>query len=132
MKLHPVTDVIRDKSVVLIDDSLVRGTTARSLVRLLKRAGAREVHLRLCSPELRWPCFFGIDIPTRDELISNRKDPDEIATYIDADTVRFLDINRLQRVLSKPESFCYACFSGSYPLAVPLTEQERKRQPRDP
>ncbi|MFP4510974.1 MAG: amidophosphoribosyltransferase [Spirochaetota bacterium] len=131
MKLHPVMDVISGKSVMLIDDSLVRGTTARSLVKLLKRAGAKEVHLRLCSPELRWPCFFGIDIPTRDELISNKKSPEEIAEYIGADSVCFLDIAHLKGVLSEPNDFCYACFSGSYPLAVPLTEHERKRQPRD-
>lgn len=131
MKLHPVTDVIAGKSVMLIDDSLVRGTTARSLVKLLKRAGAREVHLRLCAPELRWPCFFGIDIPTRDELISNKKSPEEIAEYIGADSVRFLDLAHLKTVLSKADEFCYACFSGSYPLAVPLTEEERRRQPRD-
>lgn len=131
MKLHPVDDVIRDKRIILVDDSLVRGTTARSLVRLLYRAGAREVHLRLSSPELRWPCFFGIDIPTRKELISNRLDPEEIADYIGADSVRFLEIERLRGMLDRPDRYCYACFTGAYPINVPLTPEERMPQPRD-
>lgn len=131
MKLHPVRDVISDKRIILVDDSLVRGTTARSLVRLLYRAGAREVHLRLSSPELRWPCFFGIDIPTRKELISNSLDPDGVAHYVGADSVRFLDIQRLRSVLPAPSSFCFACFSGNYPLEVPLSDEERMPQPRD-
>ncbi len=131
MKLHPVRSVIAGKRVVLVDDSLVRGTTARSLVLLLKDAGAEEVHLRLSSPELRWPCFFGIDIPTRSELISNTLDPNAIAEHIGADSVRFLSISGLRNCLDHPERFCYACFSGEYPLAVPLTEQEQQPQPRD-
>lgn len=100
-------------------------------MRLLFRAGAREVHLRLSSPELRWPCFFGIDIPTRKELISNRLSPDEIADYVGADSVRFLQMELLKQVLSSPENFCFACFTGDYPLDVPLTEEERAPQPRD-
>ena len=87
MKLHPVREAIAGKRVTVIDDSLVRGTTSRQMVKLLRDAGAREVHLRLSSPPLRYPCFFGIDIPTREELISNRLDPDGIAREIGADTV---------------------------------------------
>ncbi len=118
-KLHPVKEAIRGKSVIIIDDSLVRGTTSRILVRLLKDAGAREVHLRLCAPELRWPCYFGIDIPTRGELISNSLDSDGIARHIGADSVRFLPIEELRACLEDPDDFCYACFSGDYPLPVP-------------
>lgn len=120
MKLHPVKHVIEGRSVILVDDSLVRGTTARSLVRLVREAGAREVHLRLCSPEIRWPCFFGIDIPTRGELISNHLTNEQIAEYIDADSVRFLSIESLRGCLENHKDFCYACFSGSYPVKVPL------------
>ena len=120
MKLHPIRDIIRGKRVVLVDDSLVRGTTSRILVSLIKEAGATEVHLRLCAPEIRWPCFFGIDIPTREELISNTMTPDEIAGAIGADSVRFLSIEQLKRCLGEPTRFCFSCFTGRYPVAVPL------------
>jgi amidophosphoribosyltransferase len=115
MKLHPVTSAIRNKRVILLDDSLVRGTTSKILVKLLKEAGAKEVHLRLSSPEITCPCFYGIDIPTREELISNRKTPDEIAAYIGADSVRFLPIEKLKDCVQIPQNYCYACFSGEYP-----------------
>ena len=124
MKLHPIRNVISGKRVVLVDDSLVRGTTARILVALMKEAGAAEVHLRLSSPEIRWPCFFGIDIPTREELISNHMDAAEIARAIGADSVRFLSIEQLQRCLTHPSDYCFACFSGRYPFAVPLADAQ--------
>jgi amidophosphoribosyltransferase len=129
MKLHPIRDAIEGKRVFLIDDSLVRGTTARLLVKLIREAGAQEIHVRLSSPEIRWPCFFGIDIPTREELISNSKSPDEIAKYIGADSVRFLAVADLETTLAQPRDFCYSCFTGAYCMPVPL---EIKRMPRDP
>ncbi len=119
MKLHPVRSVIQGKRVILIDDSLVRGTTSRTLVKLIKEAGAKEVHLRLTSPELKYPCYFGIDIPTRDELISNSKTPEEIAEYVGADSVIFLPIEKLHGCVESPQDYCYACFSGRYPIEVP-------------
>jgi amidophosphoribosyltransferase len=118
MKLHPVREAIAGKRVTVIDDSLVRGTTARQMVRLLRDAGAREVHLRLSSPPLRFPCYYGIDIPTREELVSNRLDPNAIAREIGADTVRFLPIESLRGCVASPDDFCYACFSGEYPCPV--------------
>jgi amidophosphoribosyltransferase len=118
MKLHPVKPVIQGRKVVLIDDSLVRGTTAKNLVKLVREAGAKEVHLRLSSPELKWPCFFGIDIPTRKELISNRMSPDEIARYIGADSVAFLPLEVLNQCVGESDGFCDACFSGNYPVGV--------------
>ncbi len=118
MKLHPVKSVIEGKRVVLIDDSLVRGTTSRTLVKLIKDAGAREVHLRLTSPELKWPCYFGIDIPTRKELISNSMSPERIAEHIGADSVVFLSIERLKECVGSSAKYCFACFSGEYPIAV--------------
>ncbi|GAB4372708.1 MAG: amidophosphoribosyltransferase [Spirochaetales bacterium] len=122
MKLHPIREVLQGKRVVLVDDSLVRGTTSKILVQMIREAGAREVHLRLSSPELRWPCFFGIDIPTRTELISNHHTPEEIAKLIGADSVRFLEIPNLQGCIENPHSYCYACFNGEYPYPI---EQER-------
>jgi len=118
MKLHPVREAIAGKRVIVVDDSLVRGTTSRQIVRLLREAGAREVHLRLSSPPLRYPCYYGIDIPTREELISNHLDPVGIAKEIDADSVRFLSLEELLRCVQTPEHFCHACFSGRYPVAV--------------
>jgi amidophosphoribosyltransferase len=118
MKLHPVRPVIEGRRVVLIDDSLVRGTTASILVKLIREAGAREVHLRLGSPELKWPCFFGIDIPTRKELISNSRSPDEIAKHTGADSVKFMSLDILRTCVDDDDGFCYACFSGNYPIAV--------------
>jgi len=118
MKLHPVKSVITGKRVILIDDSLVRGTTSRTLVKLIKEAGAKEVHLRLTSPELKHPCYFGIDIPTSAELISNSKSPKEIAEYVGADSVIFLPIEELESCVETPRDYCFACFSGSYPIDV--------------
>jgi amidophosphoribosyltransferase len=126
MKLHPVREAIAGKRVIVVDDSLVRGTTSRQIVKLLREAGAAEVHLRLCSPPLRFPCFYGIDIPTREELISNRLDPEGIAREIEADTVRFLPIEALRESVEKPGDFCYACFSGRYPTPVRDAPVSRK------
>ncbi|MEW5816767.1 MAG: amidophosphoribosyltransferase [Spirochaetota bacterium] len=118
MKLHPVRDAIRGKRIFLIDDSLVRGTTSGILVKLIKDAGAREVHLRLSSPEIQWPCYFGIDIPTRQELVSNSMTPPEIARHIGADSVMFIPLDKLKSCVELPSDYCFACFSGDYPLPV--------------
>ena len=126
MKLHPVRQAIEGRRVTVIDDSLVRGTTSRQMVRLLREAGAREVHLRLSSPPLRFPCFFGIDIPTREELISNRLDPEGIAREIGADSVRFLSLEALRSCVDRPDDFCCACFSGDYPCPVKDAPVHRK------
>ena len=120
MKLHPVREAVAGKRVILIDDSLVRGTTSRILISLMREAGATEVHLRLSAPEIQWPCYFGIDIPTRTELISARMSPDEIARTIGADSVRFLSIQRLSDSLSDGAGYCYACFNGQYPVDIPI------------
>jgi len=116
MKLHPIKKAIAGKKITLIDDSIVRGTTSNILVRLLREAGAKEVHLRLSSPEIKHPCFFGIDIPTKEELISNNMSPQQIAEYIGADTVSFLPLKSLRSCVDTPDDFCYACFNGSYPV----------------
>jgi len=126
MKLHPVREAIEGKRVIVVDDSLVRGTTSRQIVRLLRDAGAREVHLRLSSPPIRHPCFFGIDIPTHDELIANRLDLDGIVRELGADSVRYLPIEVLRECVPNPGDFCYACFSGSYPVPVRDAPVRRK------
>ncbi len=116
MKLHPVKAAVKGKRVILIDDSLVRGTTSRILIALMREAGAAEVHLRLSAPEIKWPCYYGIDIPTREELISNSLDPAGIAAHIGADSVRFLSREHLEACLSEGKEYCYACFTGNYPV----------------
>lgn len=119
MKLHAVEEVVCGKRVAIVDDSLVRGTTSGIIVRLLKEAGAREVHLRLSSPELKWPCYYGIDIPTRDELISNSLDEKGIAERIGADSVRFLPVDATRACLNAPEGeYCCACFDGNHPCPL--------------
>lgn len=97
----------------------------------MKQAVAAEVHLRLSSPEIRWPCFSGIDIPTRQELISNHLTPGEIAETIGANSVRFLSLQLLRESIDAPDNFCYSCFSGRYALPVPPTDQELTAASRD-
>jgi amidophosphoribosyltransferase len=118
MKLHPIREVIKNRRVTLVDDSLVRGTTSKTIVKLLKENGAREVHLRLSAPEIRFPCFFGIDIPTREELISCHMSPGEIAGFVGADSVQFLPLECLKQSVDNPKDYCYACFSGHYPVKI--------------
>ncbi|MBL8967615.1 MAG: amidophosphoribosyltransferase [Spirochaetaceae bacterium] len=126
LKLHAVSEVVAGKRVVMIDDSLVRGTTSRIIVGLLREAGAREVHLRLAAPELKWPCHYGIDIPSREELISNRLDPAGIAREVGADSVRFLPVDRLLAGLDKPSGYCAACFDGNHPFRPDSGGKERR------
>jgi amidophosphoribosyltransferase len=125
MKLNPIPSVVKGKSIVLVDDSLVRGTTSKRIVKLLRDAGAREIHLRLSAPEIKYPCFYGIDIPTRGELISNRLDPVALARELGADTVRFLSEEGLRACTEgKPDNYCYACFNGKYPEPLDAAQKE--------
>ncbi len=116
LKLHAVPHVVGGKHVVMIDDSLVRGTTSRIIVGLLREAGAKSVHLRLAAPELKWPCYYGIDIPNRDQLISNRLGPEDIAREVGADSVRFLAQDRLLEAIGGAGGYCCACFDGKHPF----------------
>jgi amidophosphoribosyltransferase len=116
LKLHPVRHVLEGKRVAVIDDSIVRGTTSRKIVRMIREAGAKEVHVRISSPPTRWPCYYGIDTPSRDELIANRHDPDEISRYIHADSLGYLSLQGLHDAVGG-NGYCDACFSGSYPVA---------------
>jgi amidophosphoribosyltransferase len=123
IKLNPIKEMIRGKRIVMVDDSLVRGTTSGILVKLVREDGAKEIHLRLASPEILWPCFFGIDIPTRKELISNHLNSDQIAAKIGADSVRFLPLDQLKDIAKGSRGFCHACFSGEYPVKVTLKDE---------
>jgi amidophosphoribosyltransferase len=120
MKLNPLTAVIRGKRLVVVDDSIVRGNTTSKLVEMLFSAGAKEVHLRISSPPIQYPCYYGIDMATRAELIAANKTVDEIRDHVGATSVHYLTLDGLQASTGLPRSqFCRACFDGDYPIAVP-------------
>jgi len=117
IKLNPVESVIRGKRVVIIDDSIVRGTTSKKIVKMIRDAGAKEVHMRISSPPTEYPCFYGIDTPTRGELIASFNDIDHIRDFIKADSLSYLDMNAMQNtVQDNGGQFCKACFTGKYPV----------------
>ncbi len=118
IKFNPVREVIEDRSVVVVDDSLVRGTTSRGLVAMIRAAGAREVHLRLASPPITGPCHYGIDTPTREELIASTHSVEEIRAFLGVDSLGYLSLKGMLRAAGTRNRFCDACFSGRYPVPV--------------
>ena len=129
LKLNPLTSVLKGKRVVVIDDSIVRGTTCDRIVKMLRSAGATEVHLRISSPPFIWPCYYGTDIPSRGELIAVKHTIEEICELTGADTLGFLPPEKLSEMLfNKTDGFCDACFSGRYPTAVPKKTLEGKER----
>jgi amidophosphoribosyltransferase len=121
LKFNPMPEVLSGKRLVVVDDSIVRGTTTPKVISLLRRAGAREVHIRICAPPIRYPCFFGVDMATRSELIAAQKTIPEIAQFIGADSLGYQSIDSLIRAVNLPrENFCLACFTGDYPVPVQL------------
>jgi amidophosphoribosyltransferase len=127
VKLNPVRAVIGGKRVVMIDDSIVRGTTSKKIVRMLKDAGATEVHVRISSPPTQWPCRYGIDTPNRAELIAATHTLDEIREFIEADSVAYLSLEGMLRAVSGPaDSYCTACWTGRY--RVPVTGVDTRQQ----
>ena len=121
LKFNPLARVIDGKRLVVVDDSIVRGTTTPRVVNLLRKAGAKEVHLRICAPPIRYPCFFGVDMATRWELIAARKTIPEIREHLGADSLGYLSLDGLIRAVGLPrEIFCLACFTGEYPIPVQM------------
>jgi amidophosphoribosyltransferase len=118
IKFNPVRGVIEGKSVVMVDDSLVRGTTSKGLVQMIRAAGAREVHLRLGSPPITGPCHYGIDTPTREELIGANYSIEEIRQYLGVDTLGYLSSPGMLKAAGVQNRFCDACFTGDYPTDV--------------
>ncbi len=135
LKLNPLPEVIAGKRLVVIDDSIVRGNTSQKLVQMLRDAGAAEVHLRIVSPQVLWPCFYGIDTDTRDQLIAANKSLEEMNAWSGSDSLAFVSLDGLRAALPDVvhPGFCEACFTGEYPVAIPeeiaqdsfLTQQER-------
>jgi len=124
LKLHPVRGLLEGKRVVVVDDSIVRGTTSRKIVGMIRDAGAAEVHVRISSPPTVWPCFYGIDTPRREELIASKHTPAEIAGFIHADSIGYLSVAGLRAAVGG-EGYCDACFSGDYPVVVESSEENR-------
>ncbi len=121
LKFNPLPHVLKNKRLVVVDDSIVRGTTTPSVVGELRRAGAKEVHMRICAPPIRYPCFFGVDMATRRELIAAQKTVPEIREFIGADSLGYLSVEGLIKAVGLPKDiFCLACFTGDYPIPVQL------------
>ena len=126
IKLNPLPDIIRDKRIVVIDDSIVRGNTSKMLVNMLRAAGASEVHMRIVSPEVKWPCFYGIDTDTQDQLISANMPRNQVRQFIGCDTLAFISPHGLRdAICADHDGFCDACFSGDYPVPIPEPTQRR-------
>lgn len=130
LKFNPLREVLDGKRIVLVDDSIVRGTTTPRVIQMLRRAGAREVHMRITAPPITHPCFFGIDMGTRWELIAAQKSVEDIRRHIGADTLGYLSVEGLLRAVNLPrDRFCLACFNGEYPIPVPLQMDKLAMEP---
>jgi amidophosphoribosyltransferase len=124
VKLNPVRSILEGKRVVLVDDSIVRGTTSRKIVRMVKAAGAREVHMRISCPPTISPCFYGVDTPQRSELIAATHTLQEIRKYLNAESLSYLSLDGLlQAVGTRSQSYCTSCYTGNYPVAFPRDER---------
>jgi amidophosphoribosyltransferase len=120
LKLNPLAEAIRGKRLAVVDDSIVRGTTTRQIIQMLRDAGAAEVHMRITSPPIRWPCYYGIDMSTREELVAANMNTDEIRDFIGADSLAYLSLPALVETTGAPaDTFCRACFDGEYPIPIP-------------
>jgi len=128
MKFNPLSDNLRGQRVVLVDDSIVRGNTSGPLVKLLRDAGASEIHMRVACPPIRYPCFMGVDMASQTELIAAHKSQDEIRTYIGVDSLAYLSVEGMMSTLQAEDGYCNACFTGSYPFETPLLEMELKEK----
>ena len=124
LKLNPLKEVIKGKRIVVVDDSIVRGNTQRALVQMLREAGAKEIHVRISSPPITWPCFYGVDFATRAELIATGLAPDEVRMSIGADTLGYLSKDGMVQASEQKESeLCTACFTGTYPIELPTADR---------
>ena len=127
LKLNPLREIIEGKRIVVVDDSIVRGNTQRAIVRMLREAGAREIHVRISSPPVKWPCYYGIDFATKAELIANGLEVEEIRRSIGADSLGYVSIDGLISATQVPsERLCSACFTGEYPMSIPEDMSEGK------
>jgi amidophosphoribosyltransferase len=120
LKLNPLREIIEGKKVVVVDDSIVRGNTQRALVKMLREAGALEIHVRISSPPVKWPCYYGIDFASRAELIASGLEIDDIRRSIGADSLGYVSMEGLVEATTlSQEKLCTACFTGEYPIQIP-------------
>jgi len=124
IKLNVIAEVVKDKRIIMVDDSIVRGTTSANIIKMLKKAGAREVHVRISSPPFLYPCYFGTDVPSNDQLIAHTHTRDEICEMIGADSLGYMELDKLPE-MAGGLSFCDGCFTGKYPMEVPDEDQSR-------
>lgn len=130
LKLNPVRSLLEGKRVILVDDSIVRGTTSRKIVRMVRSAGAKEVHLRISCPPTISPCFYGVDTPTKSELIAANHTVDEIRRYVEADSLEYLSLTSLRKAVEDERmEYCYACYTGDYPTELVNIEDLMKARP---
>jgi amidophosphoribosyltransferase len=128
LKLNPVRHLLEGKRVILVDDSLVRGTTSRKIVRMVRSAGAREVHLRISCPPTISPCYYGVDTPSLGELIAANNSIEEIREFVEADSLAYLALDKLRdAVHDTTQKFCYACYTGRYPTLIQINEDSLER-----
>jgi len=126
VKLNPMREMLEGRRVVVVDDSIVRGTTSRKIVKMIRGAGARTVHVRISSPPIQWPCYYGIDTPTRKELIGASHDVEEIRRYLGASSLGYLSLDGMLKSTGKdPSHFCHACFTGNYRVGIQPEEQDQ-------
>ena len=118
IKLNVIAEVVKDKRIVMVDDSIVRGTTCANIIKMLKRAGAKEVHVRISSPPFLYPCYFGTDVPSNEQLIAHSHTTEEIRELIGADSLGYMEIDKLKNMVGSL-GYCDACFTGNYPMEVP-------------
>jgi amidophosphoribosyltransferase len=124
VKLNPIKSVLKGKNIVIIEDSIVRGTTSRGRVDGLRKAGAKKIHMRISCPPIKSPCFYGIDFPSKQELIASNKSTKEIADFIKVDSLEYLSIEGMLSVMKNSEDYCDACFTGNYPVSVPTNKSK--------
>ena len=121
VKLNPIREAVEGKRIIMIDDSIVRGTTSDRIVRMLREAGAKEVHMRVSSPPFLWPCYFGTDVPAREQLIAYKRSVEDIRKVIGTDSLAYLNVERLEEIV-EGLGICKGCFTGKYPLDPPAED----------
>jgi amidophosphoribosyltransferase len=132
IKFNTVGGVIKDRKIIIVDDSIVRGTTLRALVKRLRDAGAKEVHVRVSSPPIKYPCFYGMDFPTKEELIASQKEVDEIKKYLKVDSLQYLSLEAMLNAMpmDNGQEYCTACFSGEYPIQIEEMQFKERNERR--
>lgn len=125
VKLNPIENVIKGKKIIVVEDSIVRGTTSKSRIEVLRKAGAKEIHMRISCPPITFPCFYGIDFPSKKELIASKKSVEQIAKFIKVYTLKYLSLEGLLKAANNDGNYCHACFSGQYPVTIPRKKSKQ-------